>query len=34
MDNDLPDWTGKTAVVATDNLEGGMLAGQWLRKRC
>jgi simple sugar transport system substrate-binding protein len=30
MDNDLPSWTGKTAVVATDNLAGGMLAGQWL----
>jgi ABC-type sugar transport system substrate-binding protein len=30
MDNDLPDWTGKSAVVATDNLAGGVLAGQWL----
>jgi simple sugar transport system substrate-binding protein len=30
MDNDLPSWTGKTAVVATDNLAGGVLAGQWL----
>jgi simple sugar transport system substrate-binding protein len=30
MDNDLPSWTGKTAVVATDNLNGGILAGEWL----
>jgi len=30
MDNDLPDWTGKTSVVATDNLAGGQLAGEWL----
>jgi ABC-type sugar transport system substrate-binding protein len=30
MDNDLPSWTGKTAVVATDNLAGGVLAGEWL----
>lgn len=30
MDNDLPDWTAKTAVVATDNLAGGVLAGEWL----
>jgi simple sugar transport system substrate-binding protein len=30
IDNDIPDWSGKTAVVATDNLAGGQLAGQWL----
>jgi ABC-type sugar transport system substrate-binding protein len=30
MDNDLPDWTGKTSVVATDNFAGGKLAGEWL----
>jgi simple sugar transport system substrate-binding protein len=30
IDNDLPDWTGKSAVVATDNHAGGVLAGQWL----
>jgi ABC-type sugar transport system substrate-binding protein len=30
MDNDLPSWTGKSAVVATDNLAGGVLAGEWL----
>jgi ABC-type sugar transport system substrate-binding protein len=33
MDNDLPDWKGKTSVVATDNLKGGQLAGQWLAKK-
>jgi simple sugar transport system substrate-binding protein len=32
IDNDLPDWTGKTAVVATDNHAGGVLAGEWLAK--
>jgi simple sugar transport system substrate-binding protein len=30
MDNDLPSWDGKTSVVATDNLAGGVLAGEWL----
>ncbi|RNM12977.1 sugar ABC transporter substrate-binding protein [Nocardioides pocheonensis] len=30
VDNDIPDWSGKSAVVATDNLAGGKLAGQWL----
>ena len=30
IDNDLPDWDGKTAVVATDNYAGGVLAGEWL----
>jgi simple sugar transport system substrate-binding protein len=32
IDNDLPDWTGKSAVVATDNKQGGVLAGQWLKE--
>lgn len=32
IDNDLPDWTGKSAVVATDNHAGGVLAGQWLKE--
>jgi ABC-type sugar transport system substrate-binding protein len=32
MDNDLPDWHNKTAVVATDNLAGGKLAGEFLAK--
>ena len=31
LDNDMPDWDGKTSVVATDNLEGGVLAGQCSR---
>jgi simple sugar transport system substrate-binding protein len=30
IDNDLPDWDGKSAVVATDNYAGGVLAGEWL----
>jgi simple sugar transport system substrate-binding protein len=30
IDNDLPDWAGKSAVVATDNHAGGVLAGEWL----
>ena len=27
IDNDIPGWTGKSSVVATDNLAGGKLAG-------
>jgi simple sugar transport system substrate-binding protein len=30
MDNDIPSWDGKAAVVATDNKKGGTLAGEWL----
>lgn len=30
MDNDIPDWDGKTSVVGTDNFAGGKLAGEWL----
>jgi ABC-type sugar transport system substrate-binding protein len=30
VDNDIPSWTGKSSVVATDNLAGGKLAGQYL----
>ena len=33
IDNDLPDWDGKSAVVATDNYAGGVLAGQWLKEQ-
>jgi ABC-type sugar transport system substrate-binding protein len=33
VDNDLPGWTGKSTVVATDNLAGGKLAGAWLADR-
>lgn len=32
IDNDIPDWDGKTAVVATDNYAGGQLAGTWLKE--
>jgi ABC-type sugar transport system substrate-binding protein len=31
IDNDIPDWSGKSSVVATDNLAGGKLAGTWLK---
>lgn len=30
IDNDIPAWSGKSSVVATDNLAGGKLAGTWL----
>jgi simple sugar transport system substrate-binding protein len=30
IDNDIPGWSGKSALVATDNLAGGKLAGKWL----
>jgi simple sugar transport system substrate-binding protein len=30
VDNDIPGWSGKSSLVATDNLAGGKLAGQWL----
>ncbi len=33
IDNDIPGWSGKSSVVATDNLAGGRLAGQWLAKQ-
>jgi simple sugar transport system substrate-binding protein len=33
VDNDIPDWTGKSSVVATDNLAGGKLAGTWMAER-
>jgi len=32
VDNDIPGWSGKSSVVATDNLAGGKLAGTWLAK--
>jgi ribose transport system substrate-binding protein len=31
VDNDIPGWDAKSSVVATDNLAGGKLAGQWLK---
>ena len=33
IDNDIPGWSGKSALVATDNLAGGKLAGQWLAEQ-
>jgi ABC-type sugar transport system substrate-binding protein len=30
VDNDIPNWAGKSSVVATDNLAGGKLAGTFL----
>jgi ABC-type sugar transport system substrate-binding protein len=30
VDNDIPGWDGKTSLVATDNLAGGNLAGEFL----
>ncbi len=30
VDNDIPGWDGKTSLVATDNLAGGVLAGKFL----
>ena len=30
IDNDIPDWDGKSSVVATDNLAGGKLAGEFM----
>jgi simple sugar transport system substrate-binding protein len=30
IDNDIPGWDGKTSLVATDNLAGGVLAGEFL----
>lgn len=31
MDNDIPDWTGKTALATTDNYSAGKLAGEYLK---
>jgi ABC-type sugar transport system substrate-binding protein len=33
IDNDLPDWDKKSSVVATNNLKGGQLAGQFIAKQ-
>jgi ABC-type sugar transport system substrate-binding protein len=33
VDNDLPDWDGKSSVVATDNLKGGQLAGEYIAEQ-
>ena len=31
IDNDIPNWKGKTALVATNNLNGGKIAGAYLK---
>jgi ABC-type sugar transport system substrate-binding protein len=31
IDNGIPDWTGLTAQVATNNLNGGRIAGEYLK---
>jgi ABC-type sugar transport system substrate-binding protein len=33
VDNDIPGWEGKTALVATDNLAGGVLAGKFMAEQ-
>jgi ABC-type sugar transport system substrate-binding protein len=33
VDNDIPGWSGKSSVVATDNLAGGKLAGSWMAEK-
>jgi ABC-type sugar transport system substrate-binding protein len=30
VDNDIPGWSGKSALVATDNMAGGVLAGKFV----
>jgi len=30
IDNDIPGWAGKTSLVATDNMAGGVLAGKFM----
>ncbi len=31
MDNDIPDWMGKTALATTDNYNAGKIAGEYLK---
>jgi ABC-type sugar transport system substrate-binding protein len=33
LDNDIPDWDGKSSVATTDNLKGGTLAGEYLASK-
>ncbi|MDF2732774.1 MAG: transporter substrate-binding protein [Desertimonas sp.] len=33
VDNDIPGWDGATSLVATDNLAGGVLAGEFLAEQ-
>jgi ribose transport system substrate-binding protein len=30
IDNDIPNWKGKTSYVGTNNYQGGVVAGKWL----
>src|SRR5690606_14448964 len=30
MDNNIPDWTGRTSLATTDNYNAGVIAGQYL----
>ncbi|TIL50590.1 MAG: sugar ABC transporter substrate-binding protein, partial [Mesorhizobium sp.] len=31
VDNGIPDWKGQTALVSTNNLNGGKIAGEYLK---
>src|ERR687897_2388679 len=31
IDNSIPDWKGQTALVSTNNLNGGKIAGEYLK---
>jgi len=31
MDNDIPDWAGKTALATTNNFNAGVIAGEYLK---
>jgi ABC-type sugar transport system substrate-binding protein len=31
MDNDIPNWTGKTALATTNNFNAGVIAGEYLK---
>ena len=33
IDNDIPTWNGKSSVVATNNFNGGVLAGKYIASR-
>jgi simple sugar transport system substrate-binding protein len=33
MDNNIPDWNGKTALATTDNYNAGKIAGEYLKTR-
>ena len=31
MDNNIPDWNGRTALATTDNYAAGKIAGEWMQ---